>query len=55
MFRAVAELGPDAWPPAPIRTERLVLREPDARDRAAIIELFASPQVGAEYRGRSTA
>ena len=42
----VAELGRVAWPPEPIRTERLVLREPEARDRAAIIELHASPQVG---------
>jgi RimJ/RimL family protein N-acetyltransferase len=38
-------LGPVAWPPAPIRTERLVLRESEARDRAAFIELFASPEV----------
>lgn len=38
-------LGPVAWPPAPIRTERLVLRESAARDRAAFIELFASPEV----------
>lgn len=38
-------LGPAAWPPAPIRTGRLVLRESDARDRAAFIELFASPKV----------
>ena len=41
----MADLGPVAWPPAPIRTERLVLREPEARDRAAAIELFASPEV----------
>ena len=41
----MAELGPVAWPPAPIRTERLVLREPEARDRAAVIELFTSPEV----------
>ncbi|UKY54038.1 hypothetical protein [Streptomyces inhibens] len=34
----MTELGPVAWPPAPIRTERLVLREPEARDRAAFIE-----------------
>lgn len=34
-----------AWPPAPIRTERLVLREPEARDRGAFIELLASPEV----------
>jgi RimJ/RimL family protein N-acetyltransferase len=41
----MTELGPVAWPPAPIRTERLVLRESEARDRAAVIELFASPEV----------
>ncbi|MFC7015363.1 GNAT family N-acetyltransferase [Streptomyces viridiviolaceus] len=39
------DLGPVAWPPALIRTERLVLREPEARDRAAFIELLASPDV----------
>lgn len=37
--------GPVDWPPAPIRTERLVLREPEARDHAAFIELLASPEV----------
>src|ERR1700689_5016006 len=41
----MAELGPVAWPPEPIRTERLVLREPEARDRAACIELLTSPEV----------
>ncbi|MEU0515563.1 GNAT family N-acetyltransferase [Amycolatopsis sp. NPDC006125] len=41
----------DAWPPAPIRTERLILRESAARDRAAFIELFASPEVGAYVGG----
>ncbi|MCQ4046045.1 GNAT family N-acetyltransferase [Streptantibioticus rubrisoli] len=41
----MAGLGPVAWPPAPIRTERLVLRESEARDRAAFIELFASQEV----------
>ncbi|TLQ43163.1 GNAT family N-acetyltransferase [Streptomyces marianii] len=41
----MTELGPVAWPPAPIRTERLVLRESEAQDRAAFIELFASPKV----------
>jgi RimJ/RimL family protein N-acetyltransferase len=41
----MAELGPVAWPPAAIRTERLVLRESEARDRAAVIELYASPEV----------
>ncbi|MET9912266.1 GNAT family N-acetyltransferase [Streptomyces sp. NPDC006476] len=39
------DLGPVAWPPEPIRTERLVLRESDARDRGAFIELLASPEV----------
>ncbi|NUP40177.1 MAG: GNAT family N-acetyltransferase [Streptomyces sp.] len=39
------------WPPAPIKTERLVLRESEARDRAAFIELFASPEVGAYLGG----
>jgi RimJ/RimL family protein N-acetyltransferase len=38
-------LGPVTWPPAPIRTERLVLRESEAEDRATFIELFASPEV----------
>lgn len=41
----MTELGPVPWPPAPIRTERLVLREPEARDRTAFIELLASPEV----------
>lgn len=41
----MTELGPVTWPPRPIRTERLVLREPEARDRAAFIELLASPEV----------
>jgi RimJ/RimL family protein N-acetyltransferase len=40
-----------AWPPEPIRTERLVLREPEARDRAAFIELLASPEVGTYLGG----
>jgi RimJ/RimL family protein N-acetyltransferase len=47
----MAELGPIAWPPAPIRTERLVLRESEARDRPAFIELFASPEVGTYIGG----
>src|SRR6516225_4847898 len=41
----MTDLGPVAWPPAPIKTERLVLRESEARDRAAFIELFASSDV----------
>ncbi|MEU6682767.1 GNAT family N-acetyltransferase [Streptomyces sp. NPDC046832] len=48
----MTELGPVAWPPAPIRTERLVLRESKARDRAAFIELFASPEVRTYLGGR---
>ncbi|MET9415522.1 GNAT family N-acetyltransferase [Streptomyces klenkii] len=47
----MTELGAVAWPPAPIRTERLVLREPEARDRAAFIELFASSEVGTYIGG----
>jgi RimJ/RimL family protein N-acetyltransferase len=47
----VPELGSVVWPPAPIRTERLVLRESEARDRAAFIELFASPEVGTYVGG----
>ncbi|WP_406349995.1 GNAT family N-acetyltransferase [Streptomyces sp. NBC_00658] len=47
----MTDLGPVAWPPAPIRTERLVLREPEARDRAAVIELLASPEVGTYVGG----
>ncbi|OIJ65367.1 GNAT family N-acetyltransferase [Streptomyces mangrovisoli] len=39
------DLGPVAWPPAPIRTERLVLREPETRDRPVFVELHASPEV----------
>ncbi|MFE9406572.1 GNAT family N-acetyltransferase [Streptomyces sp. NPDC006530] len=39
------------WPPAPIRTERLVLREAEVRDRAAVIELNASPEVGTYLGG----
>jgi len=47
----VADLGLVAWPPTPIRTERLVLREPDAGDRATVIEVFASPEVGTYLGG----
>ena len=38
------DLGLATWPPEPIRTERLVLRESEARDRATFIELLASPE-----------
>lgn len=42
---------PVPWPPAPIKTERLVLRQSEARDRAALIDLFASPEVGTYVGG----
>lgn len=48
---AEAESVRGAWPPAPMATERLVLRESEARDRAAFIELFASPEVGTHIGG----
>ncbi|MDI3418152.1 GNAT family N-acetyltransferase [Streptomyces luteolus] len=44
-------LGSADWPPAPIRTERLALRESEARDRTAFIELFASSEVHAHLGG----
>jgi len=47
----MADLGAVTWPPEPIRTERLVLRQPEARDRAAFIELLASPEVGSYLGG----
>ncbi|MCP2098944.1 MULTISPECIES: GNAT family N-acetyltransferase [Actinosynnema] len=47
----MTELGPVPWPPDPIRTGRLVLRASEARDRAAVVELFSSPQVGAGIGG----
>ncbi|MCE7082079.1 GNAT family N-acetyltransferase [Streptomyces sp. ST2-7A] len=40
-----------AWPPGPIGTERLVLRESEARDRPAFVELFSSPEVGTHIGG----
>jgi RimJ/RimL family protein N-acetyltransferase len=47
----MTELESVAWPPVPIRTERLVLRESEARDRAAFIELFSSSEVNAYLGG----
>ncbi|WP_327695474.1 GNAT family N-acetyltransferase [Streptomyces sp. NBC_00459] len=41
----MTDLGPVAWPPTPIRTERLVLRESEPRDRPTFVELLASPEV----------
>ncbi|MFE4972233.1 GNAT family N-acetyltransferase [Kitasatospora sp. NPDC056651] len=45
------DLGSVTWPPAPIRTERLVLRAPETRDRAAFVELLASPDVHTHLGG----
>jgi RimJ/RimL family protein N-acetyltransferase len=39
------------WPPAPLVTARLVLRESEARDRAAFLELFSSPEVHTHLGG----
>ncbi|WP_070028088.1 GNAT family N-acetyltransferase [Streptomyces sp. F-1] len=39
------DLGTVPWPPAPIRTDRLVLRASEARDRPAFVELLSSPEV----------
>ncbi|GAA2231680.1 GNAT family N-acetyltransferase [Streptomyces indiaensis] len=47
----MTQLDPAEWPPAPLRTERLVLRGAEARDRVAFIELFASPEVGTYVGG----
>ncbi|CAM5261234.1 GNAT family N-acetyltransferase OS=Streptomyces tendae OX=1932 GN=GUR47_06685 PE=4 SV=1 [Streptomyces tendae] len=47
----MSDLGPVAWPPAPITTGRLVLRAPEARDRAVFVELLASPEVHAYLGG----
>lgn len=42
----MAHLVTDSWPPAPISTKRLVLREVEPRDRLALIDLFTSVEVG---------
>ncbi|WP_041818768.1 GNAT family N-acetyltransferase [Streptomyces davaonensis] len=47
----MTEVGPDTWPPAPLRTARLVLRASQSQDRAAFIELFTSPEVGTYVGG----
>lgn len=50
----MADLGPVPWPPEPLRTERLRLREPENRDRATYVELLSSPEVHAHVgRARS--
>lgn len=43
--RVVTVIGPVPWPPAMVTTARLVLRKLEAQDRAAIFELFASPEL----------
>lgn len=50
-MRRVEDLGRVPWPPVPIKTERLVLRESEARDRTAFIELLASPEVNTYLGG----
>jgi RimJ/RimL family protein N-acetyltransferase len=45
------KVHPVSWPPAPIKTERLVIRQSEARDRTALIDLFASPEVGTYVGG----
>lgn len=47
----MAHLGSVVWPPHPIQTQRLVLREPEARDRRGLIELFSSSDVGTYVGG----
>jgi RimJ/RimL family protein N-acetyltransferase len=47
----VEALGDVPWPPEPIRTERLLLRESEPRDRPAFVELHASPEVNAYLGG----
>jgi RimJ/RimL family protein N-acetyltransferase len=42
----MTEFGPASWPPSsPITTERLVLREAEARDHAVFVDLLASAEV----------
>lgn len=49
--RRMPQLGPVVWPPAPLRTERLVLRESEAHDRAVFVDLFSSQEVGRHIGG----
>ncbi|MFC8226470.1 GNAT family N-acetyltransferase [Streptomyces sp. NPDC057287] len=41
----MTELVVTAWPPTPVRTARLTLRQSENRDRRAFVELFASAEV----------
>jgi RimJ/RimL family protein N-acetyltransferase len=47
----MTDLGPVPWPPAPIRTARLVLRGAEARDRPVFLELLASAEVHTYFGG----
>ncbi|MGA5761829.1 GNAT family N-acetyltransferase [Nonomuraea bangladeshensis] len=47
----MSDSGQVPWPAGLIRTERLLLREPEARDRTTFIELLASPEVHAYLGG----
>ena len=41
----------DAWPPPPIRTERLLLRPPEARDRPDFLDLGSDDEVNHHLGG----
>jgi RimJ/RimL family protein N-acetyltransferase len=47
----MSDLGSVTWPPEPIKTERLVLRASDARDRRAFIDLLTLPEVNTYLGG----
>lgn len=44
-------LDVDDWPPAPLRTERLLLRAPRARDREAFLDLGSDDEVNQHLGG----
>ena len=46
-----APLLVDGWPPPPIRTSRLVLRAPEARDREAFLDLGSDDEVNRHLGG----
>lgn len=46
-----APLSVHGWPPPPIRTSRLVLRAPEARDRTAILDLGTDGEVNRHLGG----
>lgn len=45
------DLGTVPWPPAPITTDRLVLREAEARDRPGFVDLYSLPEVNTYLGG----